>query len=101
MQLPSYNLLFDFEPLLRQFSGVNFNLNIGIKHLDSFEKELESIRKAEEKKLYMYHYCPKYIRENTKCNALGVFLIWLLMFVIIPVYYLLWFGYWLCHVGRQ
>ena len=54
VQLPSYNLLFDFEPLLRQFSGVNFNLNIGIKHLDSFEKELESIRKAEEKKLYMY-----------------------------------------------
>lgn len=56
---------------------------------------------TDERKLYMYHYCPKYIRENTKCNALGVFLIWLLMFAMIPVYYLLWFGYWLCHVGRK
>ena len=56
---------------------------------------------ADERKLYMYIYCPKYIRENTKCNALGVFLIWLLMFMIIPVYYLLCFGYWLCHIGRK
>lgn len=53
-ELPNYNLLFDFEPLLRRFSGVNFNLNIGLNHLDSIKKDLSNIKKAEDECLYMY-----------------------------------------------
>ena len=50
---------------------------------------------------YMYYYCPKWIYKNTKCNIFGVLLIFLLLFILAPVYYLLWFIYWLCHVGRK
>ena len=54
LQLPSYNLLFDFEPMLRSSSGVYMNVNIGLSHIDSILKDLERIKKAEENGLYMF-----------------------------------------------
>lgn len=56
---------------------------------------------TDEKKLYMYYGCPKYIYNNSKLNVFGVFLVFLLCFILGPVYYLLWFIYWLFHVGRK
>ena len=56
---------------------------------------------TDEKKLYMYYGCPKYIYDNSELNVFGVLLSFSLCFVLIPVYYLLWLGYWLIHVGRK
>ena len=50
---------------------------------------------------YKYYYCPQYIYDNSTFNVFGVLLMFLLMFIMIPLYYLLWFGYWICHVGRK
>lgn len=56
---------------------------------------------TDEKRLYMYYGCPKYIYDNSTLNAFGVFIAFLLCFIFVPVYYILWFGYWLLHVGRK
>lgn len=54
LQLPAFNMLFDFEPLLRRFSGTNFNLNIGINRLDAVKKDLDNIQNAENEHHYLY-----------------------------------------------
>lgn len=50
---------------------------------------------------FIYYGCPKYIYDHSKFNKFGTFLTFLVFFVMIPVYYLLWLVYWLCHVGRK
>lgn len=54
VQLPGFDLLFDFEPSIRRFSGTNFNLNIDSSHFSSIEKDLKNIKEAEDEGLYMY-----------------------------------------------
>lgn len=54
-----------------------------------------------EKSLYMYCCCPKYIYDNSDLNVFGVIIVFLLLFALMPLYYVLWFGYWLIHVGRK
>ena len=56
---------------------------------------------TDEKRRYMYYGCPKYIYNNSTLNVFGVLVTFLLYFIFIPVYYILWFGYWLLHVGRK
>lgn len=56
---------------------------------------------TDKEKLYMYYGYPKYIYNNSRLNVFGVLLTFLLCFILIPVHYILWFGYWLIHVGRK
>ena len=44
---------------------------------------------------------PKYIYDNTDCNMFGCILITLLGIVLIPVYYIIYFIYFICHIGRK
>lgn len=53
----------------------------------------------DEKKLY--YGCPNYIYRNSKLNKFGVFLLFLFFLILVPLYYLMWFVYWICHVGRK
>jgi len=54
LELPGYDILFNFEPLIRQFSGTEMNLNISTVKLEEIKKELENIRFAEENGRYFY-----------------------------------------------
>ena len=49
----------------------------------------------------IYGICPKQIYKNTKLNWLGVSLLFLLLLVLMPFYYIFTLFYWLCHVGRN
>lgn len=49
----------------------------------------------------MYYGCPKYIYDNSTLNVFGVILVFLLFFILMPIYYIIWFWYWLFHVGRK
>ena len=53
-QIPGYDLLFDIEPLIRRFSGTNFNLNMDATRLAELEKELRKMLDAEAAGLYLY-----------------------------------------------
>lgn len=53
-----------------------------------------------DKKNYMYCLSPKWIYDNSKLNIFGTILLFLFLMLLIPTYYILWFIYWLCHVGR-
>lgn len=44
---------------------------------------------------------PKSLYKKTKLNAFGVGLVFSFLFCVAPFYYLIWFGYWLIHVGRR
>lgn len=44
---------------------------------------------------------PKEIYKNTTLNKFGALSLSLLILFMCPVYYILCFGYWLCHVGRK
>lgn len=54
-----------------------------------------------EYKATRYYGCPKYIYENSKLNKFGVFASVLVLAVAFPLYYIFWFVYWLCHIGRE
>lgn len=54
LQLPGYDILFDFEPLIRRTSGAELNLKINPSRLDEIQKDLDNIESAEERKLYFY-----------------------------------------------
>lgn len=49
----------------------------------------------------MYYGCPKYIYDNSTLNVFGVILVFLLFFILMPIYHIIWFWYWLFHVGRK
>ena len=53
-QIPFYNLLFDFEPMLRSVSGVNMHVNIGLSQFHSIIEDLEYIKNVENNSLYMF-----------------------------------------------
>jgi hypothetical protein len=43
---------------------------------------------------------PKSIYDNTHLNHFGAFMIWLLLFLLNPIFYISYFIYWLITVGR-
>ena len=49
----------------------------------------------------MYFLCPKCIYEITKLNIFGVIIASIILIAIFPLYYITWFSYWICHVGRR
>lgn len=49
----------------------------------------------------LYYGCPKYLYVHSNLNILGVILCSILLFVLIPLYYFLYFIYWICHIGRS
>lgn len=53
-QVPCFDMLFDFEPKIRRFSGAEFNLKLSRGKLEDIKKELLKIENAENEKLYMY-----------------------------------------------
>ena len=55
----------------------------------------ESIRDEE------YYGTPKYIYDHSYLNVFGVILSTIGLILLCPLYYLLYFIYWLCHVGRR
>lgn len=44
---------------------------------------------------------PKDLYESTTCNALGVGLLYIVLVLICPIYFIIGFIWWLCHVGRK
>ena len=48
-----------------------------------------------------YFGCPKYIYDHSKLNVFGVIGSSIILFCLIPLYYILWFLYWIGHVGRK
>ena len=53
-QVPGFDLLFNFEPLIRRFSGAELNLNMSALRLEDIKKDLERIKTAEKDELYLY-----------------------------------------------
>ena len=53
-ELPGYNVLFDFEPLIRRISGLDINLKLTPKNLDEIKSDLQKIESAAKRRLYMY-----------------------------------------------
>ena len=48
-----------------------------------------------------YNLCPKPIYDHTNLNIFGTALVFILLFCLMPYYYIFWFIYWICHVGRK
>lgn len=53
-ELPGYDILFDFEPLIRRISGIDINLKLSAPKFKDIEYDFENIKSAENRKLYMY-----------------------------------------------
>ena len=49
----------------------------------------------------IYYGCPTYIYDHSNFNIFGTILLFLFFLILVPVYYLMWFVYWICHVGRS
>lgn len=49
----------------------------------------------------LYWGCPKYIYNHSELNIFGTILSSVFVFVLLPLYYFLYFIYWICHVGRR
>lgn len=54
LQMPGYDLFFNFEPMIRQNSGKNYNLNIPPEQMEKIGKELRKIAATENAGQYMY-----------------------------------------------
>lgn len=54
LQIPGYDLFFDIEPFIRQTSGLNYNLNMGIEQLNKIFKKIQYIIDIENKSKHMY-----------------------------------------------
>lgn len=53
-EVEGFSILFDIEPLIRQASGRNINLNLGAPELQMFRGDLEHMMKIEESGRYVY-----------------------------------------------
>lgn len=54
LQIPGYDLFFDIEPFIRKTSGLNCNLNMDAKQLNSILKKFKYIIDMEKQSKYMY-----------------------------------------------
>lgn len=46
----------------------------------------------------IYYLTPKYFHKTTYMNAFGCCLITVILALLFPIYYLVMFIYWICHV---
>ena len=44
---------------------------------------------------------PRYLYETSNMNIIGVILIFITVFALAPLYYIVVFIYWVCHIGRR
>ncbi len=52
--IKGFDILFDFEPMIRKNSGRELNLNVGLGEMSAFKSELERMISVEKSKRYVY-----------------------------------------------